>query len=243
MELTDAEKTLLDSILQARTARSTLAGRDEGRGADLQGAYRIQAASYPERALKGYKFGLISPAKQQQMGISTPLYGRIYADMLLRDTITLSDFIQPRVEPEVAVVLRDAITADSSAEEIGQAVGGYFLGVDVLDSVWQDYRFTAAEVVADNTSGGAFLLAGRMSTTMPGGTLRMYLNGELVAEGPVEALGDPAQRLQWLAQMVGGLQAGMVIFFGSPAAAVPAQAGTLEVMDSEGSVLVGSISG
>jgi 2-keto-4-pentenoate hydratase len=96
------------------------------------------------------------------MGINTPIFGRIYADMLYQNRVILADFVQPRIEPEIAVVLRDGISPDDSTEGLSGS-SGYFLGVDVLDSVWQDYKFTASEVVADNTSGGGFLLAGRMS--------------------------------------------------------------------------------
>jgi 2-keto-4-pentenoate hydratase len=241
MELTGAEQKLQDIILKARAEKTTLAGKNDSCLVDLEGAYRIQVASQQGRVLKGYKFGLISPAKQQQMGISTVLYGRIYADMLYQNTVSLSHFIQPYLEPEVAVVLRDPIASTAKAGSVAQAIGGYFLGVDILDSVWQGYKFTAPEVVADNTSGGGFLLAGCLSTSVPGGTLRMYLNGELVTEGHIAELGNPIQRLQWLAEKVGGLAAGMIIFFGSPAASVPAQVGTLEVINSEGNMLIAKL--
>ncbi|HLA44525.1 MAG TPA: fumarylacetoacetate hydrolase family protein, partial [Aggregatilineales bacterium] len=165
----------------------------------------------------------------------------IYADMLHRGTISLSDFIQPRFEPEIAVVLRDAITAKDSAGRIAQAVGGYFLGIDILDSVWENYKFTAPEVVADNTSGGGFLLGEHMQPAMPGGTLRLYLNGELQVEGHLSALGSPIQSLQWLARTRGGLDAGMIIFFGSPAASIPAKKGVLEVADSAGNILTANV--
>jgi 2-keto-4-pentenoate hydratase len=138
-------------------------------------------------------------------------------------------------------VLTADITPDSSTDIVSNAIGGYFLGVDVLDSVWKDYKFTAPEVVADNTSGGGFLLAGRMSDHIESGLLRMFLNGELQAEGHTEALGDPVERLIWLAQCVGGLSAGMIIFLGSPAAAVPAKPGTLEVFSPNGHVLIAKI--
>jgi 2-keto-4-pentenoate hydratase len=124
---------------------------------------------------------------------------------------------------------------------VAQAVGGYFLGVDILDSVCAGYKFTAPEVVADNTSGGGFLLSGRMMPGMPDSTLRLYIDGELRTEGHVSELGNPLDRLQWLAQNVGGLAAGMTIFFGSPAASIPAQAGTLEVADSAGNTLTAVI--
>lgn len=238
MTLTKNEQSLFDLINQHRTDRTTTEGKNAERGVDLPAAYRIQAAGQSSRVLKGYKFGLVSPAKQQQMGINTPLYGRIYADMLFQNCVPLGNFIQPRLEPEVAVVLRDAITPDMTVGAIARCVGGYFLGVDILDSVWKDYKFTAPEVVADNTSGGGFVLSERMTTTIPDGSLRLYLNGEMLATGLVVELGNPLQKLQWLAGEVGGLGAGMIIFLGSPAASIPAQAGTLEVVDSDGSALI-----
>ena len=241
MALTPAEQALSDLIRQAHTSKNPVDGKSAERGVDLDGAYRLQAASQGKRVLKGYKLGLISPAKQQQMGIDTPIYGRIYADMLLQSTVNLADYVQPRMEPEIALVLTADIAPDSSSENISQAVGGFFVGVDVLDSVWRDYKFTAPEVVSDNTSGGGFLLAGRMSDHIDSGILRMYLNGELQTEGNTDALGNPVERLLWLAQCVRGLSAGIIVFLGSPAAAVPARAGTLEVVSPDGHALVARI--
>ncbi len=62
----------------------------------------------------------------------------------------------------------------------------------------------------------------------------------MVAEGPVEALGDPGERLLWLAERVGGLRAGQVVFLGSPAQAVPLARGVLEVW-GEGDVLLARV--
>src|SRR5205823_5179195 len=201
----------------------------EAVGVDLEGAYRIQTALGEHRELKGYKFGLISPAKQVQMGISAPIYGRVYAGMLLESPVHLRQFIQPRIEPELAVVLRDDLPAQATPEAARLAVAGVFLGVDFLDSIWEGYRFNIAEVVADNTSGGGFLLGNQPLREPLTGQLSLYLNGELLTEGPVEALGDIGERLTWLSEKVGGLRAGYVIFLGSPAAALPARPGMLEL--------------
>ena len=161
MALSAQEKTLADLIQQARSSKTLVAGKDSNRGVDLAGAYRVQEATQGERVLKGYKLGLVSHAKQQQMGITTPIYrADLCRHASVKESVSLSDFIQPRIEPEIVVVLRDAVAPDANAGVVSQAVGGYFLGVDVLDSMWQDFKFTAAEVVADNSSGGGFLLAG-----------------------------------------------------------------------------------
>lgn len=193
----------------------------------LEEAYRIQEALFPG-PLKGYKLGLVSEAKQRQMGIAEPIFGRVHPGMLL-ERVVLEAFVQPRLQarggrgPEGGPAPRGLRGGGLSGG------GGYFLAVDVLDSVWEGYRFTLPEVVADNTSGGGFLLGRRRFSRLPQGSLRAYLNGEKVAEGPVEALGDPGRRLLWLAERVGGLRAGQVVFLGSPAQAVPLARGVLEV--------------
>jgi 2-keto-4-pentenoate hydratase len=230
--------TLLEAVKGAREERRTLpGGRDWGVG--LEGAYRVQEALFPG-PLKGYKLGLVSPAKQAQMGLAEPLFGRVHPGMLW-ERVDLSRLIQPRVEPEVAVVLKEDLPPGASFGEAYRAVGGFFLAVDILDSVWEGYRFTAEEVVADNTSGGGFLLLPRRSSRLPRGSLRLYLNGEKVTEGPVEALGDPGERLLWLSARVGGLRAGQVVFLGSPAPAAPLGPGVLELW-GEGGVLLARVS-
>ncbi len=241
MNMNQAEESLLTRVRQARTSRKTTISQAESVGVDLDGAYRIQAVLGENRELKGYKFGLISPAKQAQMGISAPIYGHVYAEMLLESPVQLSRFIQPRIEPELAVVLHDDLPAQASPEAAQLAVAGIFLGVDFLDSIWEGYRFSIAEVVADNASGGGFLLGEQRLSEPITGQLSLYVNGELLTEGPVEALGDIGERLSWLSGEVGGLRPGQVIFLGSPAAALPARPGTLELHGPQESVLTARV--
>jgi 2-keto-4-pentenoate hydratase len=241
MKLNQDEYSLHARVQEARTSRKTVTSQAGAVGVDLEGAYRIQAALGEKRELKGYKFGLISPAKQVQMGINAPIYGHIYSDMLLESPIQLSRFIQPRIEPELAVMLRDDLPAQTSPEDARSAAGSTFLGVDFLDSIWEGYRFNIAEVVADNASGGGFLLGKQQLRGSLSGELGLYLNGELLTEGPVEVLGDIGERLSWLSEQVGGLKAGYVIFLGSPAAALPAWPGRLELRGPQESLLVALI--
>lgn len=241
MNSNQAEKNLLTQVREARTKRKTTMSQAQAVGVDLEGAYHIQSALGEHRELKGYKFGLISPAKQVQMGISAPIYGRIYTEMLLESPVHLSHFIQPRIEPELAVVLHDDLPAQVLPETARSAVGGIFLGVDFLDSIWEGYRFSIAEVVADNASGGGFLLGKQQLHEPLTGRLSLYLNGELLTEGPVEALGDIGERLSWLSQQIGGLRAGYIIFLGSPAAALPTKPGMLELHGPRESLLIAMV--
>lgn len=237
MSLSQSEQHLLMHVQEARKSRQKILPQAETLGVDIEGAYRIQALLGEARELRGYKLGVTSPAKQAQMGIKSPTYGRVYAEMLLNSPVHVSRFIQPRMEPELVVVMRDDLPAQVSPEVARLAVGGIFLGVDFLDSIWEGYRFSIVDVVADNTSGGGFLLGEQRLQEPVTGQLSLYVNGELLTEGPAESLGDMGERLSWLSGEVGGLRTGQVIFLGSPAAAVPARPGKLELHGPQDSVL------
>lgn len=235
----EAANALMQRVREARADGRTM--EKDGAEVELTSAYRIQDYLGEGRALKGYKLGLISPAKQEQMGLDAPIYGRVYAEMLLESPVQLSRFIQPRMEPELAVVLGDDVSAGTEPGAAYLAIAGTFLAVDFLDSVWSGYSFGIADVVADNASGGGFLLGERLLEGPLSGDLGLYMDGEPVAEGPLAVLENPGERLAWLAEEVGGLPAGHLIFLGSPAAAQEARPGTLELRGPQGSVLVARI--
>ena len=237
--MNEAASALMERVREARMDRQTV--ERNGGEVELASAYEVQASLGEGRELKGYKLGLISPAKQEQMNLDAPIYGRVYADMLLEGTVSLSQFIQPRMEPELAVVLRDDVPPGIESEVAYLAVGGTFLAVDFLDSVWGGYSFGIADVVADNASGGGFLLGERLLEQPFPGEIGLYLDGEPLTEGSLKVLENPGERLAWLAGEVEGLAAGQVVFLGSPVAAQKVHPGTLEVRGPQGSVLVARI--
>jgi 2-keto-4-pentenoate hydratase len=155
--------------------------------------------------------------------------------------VSLSTIPQPRLEPELAVVLGEDLSPDASPGTASLALGGMYLAVDFLSSVWENYEFDAADVIADNASGGGFLLGERLLSEPVEGNLRLYHNGRLLTEGPVGDTGNIGERLAWLSKAVGGLEAGQVVFLGSPAAAAEAGPGTIELHGPRGSVLVADL--
>jgi 2-keto-4-pentenoate hydratase len=224
---------LLETVADARRERVTVVALDDE--TTLGSAYEIQRALFAGRELAGYKLGLVSPAKRAQMGQDAPVYGHVAAEMVLSgNVVALDALIQPRFEPEIAVVLRRDVPSGASAGTVVAAIGATFLAVDILDSVWRDYRFSLPQVVADNTSGGAFVLGDHAYDAIPSGQLEVRLDGELVGSGSLADIGDPIAHLQWLADDVGGLRAGQVIFLGSPIAATEARPGLLELAGPDG---------
>ncbi len=242
MDLNDGEKDLLERIREARESHKTTAPKAEELMIDVDGAYRVQAALGEGREVIGYKLGLIKPEGQAQMGVDSPIYGRAYEGMILESPVLLSSFLQPQFEPELAVVLGENLPPGTLPGAAHAAIGGTYLAIDFLSNVWGgDGTLTVADVIANNVAGGGFLLGEQLLSEPLEGNLRLYHDGHLLTEGPVGGLGNIGERLVWLSETVGGLEAGQTVFLGTPAAAQEAVAGTIELHGPNGSVLVADL--
>tara|TARA_B100000676_G_C17896261_1_gene742014 strand:+ start:141 stop:908 length:768 start_codon:yes stop_codon:yes gene_type:complete len=128
--------------------------------------YRIQERLIKRRLeegenLIGVKAGLTSVAKQNAMGVMEPVYGIITDDMVYKNktTIDLKNFIQPRIEPEIVFKIgQDLSGPNVSIENVLDATESVCCGLEIIDSRYINFKFTLADVVADNTSASAFIL-------------------------------------------------------------------------------------
>jgi 2-keto-4-pentenoate hydratase len=87
---------------------------------DLDDAYAVQAAFARKRAggahRIGWKIGLTSRAMQDALGIDTPDSGMLLDDMAFeREHRAAGRFIQPRIEAEIAFVLKSDLSGGISA--------------------------------------------------------------------------------------------------------------------------------
>ena len=243
MDLNQDENSLLEYVREARERGEARPPRAEKLGVGIGGAYRVQDALGEGREVVGYKLGLIKPEDQAQMGVDSPIYGRIYSGLILQSPVQLSLFLQPQFEPELAVVLGEDLAPGASPGAAQAAIGGIYLGIDFLSNVWEGGTPVVADMVASNVAGGGFLLGERLLSEPLEGHLRLYHNGNLLTEGPVGDMGNMGERLVWLSEAVGGLHAGQTIFLGTPAVAQEAVTGTVELHGPHGSVLVASLQG
>ncbi|AII11009.1 2-keto-4-pentenoate hydratase [Rhodococcus opacus] len=140
---------------------------DEWPGLDLATAYTAQAMLI-ERKLAGgerrvgTKLGLTSRAKQQRMGISSPLTGVLTDAMVLSvgAPLAFDELIHPRVEPEIAFVMATDLEGPGvTAATASRAVASVHAGLEVIDSRFRDFSFALPDVVADNASSSRFVVS------------------------------------------------------------------------------------
>src|SRR5690606_33256273 len=184
------------------------------------------------------KIGLTSPAVQRQMGVDTPDFGVLLADMAYGDSdpIPWGRLLQPRVEAEVAFVLgRDLPDRPVVASDVLRATEFVVAAIEVVDSRISDCDISILATVADNASSGLFVLGGsprRLTDLDDLRDLEMGLacEGERVSSGTGAAcLGHPVNAVVWLANAVAErgapLQAGEVILSGSLGPLAPVEPG------------------
>ena len=206
-------------------------------GFDLATGYAVQRLLRAEAGpLAGWKLGVTSRAKQAQVGVREPVRGFLAAAAALDlgEPLLVGDHIQPRGEPEIVFTMGADLAGPAvSSADVLAATAAVAVGIEILDSRYVDYKFTMADVVADNTSAGRYVIG----PSIPAAGLDLRLvgvllehNGEVIATASgAAALGHPASAVAWLVRSLAveneGLRAGDIVLSGGLTAAVPLKAG------------------
>ncbi|MCQ4079122.1 fumarylacetoacetate hydrolase family protein [Streptomyces sp. RB6PN25] len=204
----------------------------------LDDAYAIQARVLSARIERGerrigWKLGYTSLSMREQMGIDLPNFAPLTNRMVMHDGEIISDrVIQPRVEPEIALVLSRPVSAGATPEQVLAACAQPRAVLEVVDPVWRDYRFRLEDNTADGSSAAYVVLGPQLKGCGDLSRLRVELacDGRPVAEATgAAAMGHPAQAVAWLATELaahgGRLEPGDIIITGGLTAAVPLPAG------------------
>lgn len=187
--------------------------------------------------LVGWKAGLTSKAKMQQMGVDVPSIGFL-TDRMARpenSAISTSDLVHPRVECEVAFVMKKTLKGPNCTRaDVLDATDYVVPAVEIIDSRFSDFKFDLESVVADNGSSARFVAGGRARYVdeLDLRTLGVVMekNGEIVTMGAAAAvLGHPAEAIAMLvnilADMDEELPAGSFVMSGGITEAVAVQPG------------------
>ena len=199
----------------------------------IEDAYRVQRASMERRYARGQrrigiKMGFTSRAKMAQMGLSDLIWGRLTDAMLVPDggTIRIADYVHPRVEPEIAFLLKAPLEGRVSAPAALAAVEAVAPALEIIDSRYENFRFSLTDVVADNSSSSSLVIGPWASPEIDISNLGMILSLNGVARqigSSAAILGHPIRSLVEAARLAADagepLQAGDVVMAGGATAA------------------------
>ena len=157
--------TLAEAVDTAAMKAEAIRQISESTPISPEQGYDIQAASILRRVQRGerrigVKMGFTSRAKMVQMGISDMIWGRLTDGMIVEDgdSISMADYVHPRAEPEIAFLLGRPLEAPVTAAEAMAAVEAVAPAIEIIDSRYRDFKFSLADVVADNCSSSGIVV-------------------------------------------------------------------------------------
>ncbi|MCB1355764.1 MAG: 2-oxo-hepta-3-ene-1,7-dioic acid hydratase [Maritimibacter sp.] len=204
----------------------------------MDDAYEVQNAIYRAklaqgRRVIGWKIGLTSKAMQYALGISTPDSGILFDDMAFGTgaTVPAGRFIQPRIEAEIAFVMKAGLGGETLTREDVIAATDYVApSIEILDTrierVDQATGKTRSvlDTISDNAANAGIVL-GADRHAVDAFDLR-WVGAITLRDGEVEETGlgagvlnDPVESVVWLARRMAqygqSIEAGQVILSGS----------------------------
>lgn len=216
---------------------------------EMDDAYAVQNAIYQQKLAQGHKvigwkIGLTSKAMQYALGIDIPDSGILFDNMAFEDraVVPKGRFIQPRIEAEIAFVMKAPLAGEEVSRADVIAATDYVVpSIEILDTriLRADPQTGRARNVLDTISDNAAnagIVLGRQRHAVDAFDLRWVgaittRNGEVEETGlGAGVLNDPVESVVWLARRMAqygqAIEAGQVILSGSFIRPVECPAGT-----------------
>jgi 2-keto-4-pentenoate hydratase len=139
-------------------------------GLTLDESYRALACLDEMREARGEKrlgrkIGFTNRTIWEQYKVYAPNWGYIYDSTVhdLRDTasLALAGLVEPRIEPEIVFGLARAPAPDMDETALLSCVGWVAHGFEIVQSIFPQWQFSAADTVAANAMHGALLIGPR----------------------------------------------------------------------------------
>ena len=204
----------------------------------MDDAYAIQTAILAAkqadgRQVIGWKIGLTSKAMQAALSIDIPDSGILFDDMLFENntTVPAGRFIQPRIEAEIAFVMKAPIADQNvSRDDILDATDYVTPAIEILDTRVQRRDPTTGkarsvlDTISDNAANAGIVLGAERhpidATDLRWVGVIVSRNGEVEETGlGAGVLNDPVESVLWLVRRMASygqrVEKGQVILSGS----------------------------
>jgi 2-oxo-hept-3-ene-1,7-dioate hydratase len=215
---------------------------------DIEDAYRIQRTWVARKIAEGrrrigHKIGLTSRAMQRSSNITEPDFGTLLNDMQFADgqDIPVSRFIVPRVEVELAFILKNDLRGPGcTIFDVLSATDYIVPAIEIIDARIQQVDPASGvtrkvfDTISDNAANAGIVLGGRpvrpLDVDLRWVGALLYRNAVIEDSGVAAAvLGHPALGPAWLANKLSVygeyLHAGEIVLGGSFTAPIPARSG------------------
>ena len=171
---------------------------------DLAAAYRCALAVRQHRQARGesprgYKIGFTNRTIWPLYQVFAPIWGTVWDSTLQHcegeGTLSLACTCQPRLEPEIVFGMKATPPLDATLDDLFDAIDWMAPGFEVVQSHLPDWKFKAADTVADSGLHARLLVgfrqpvrafacdAAELDTQLAQASVTLSRNGEVVERG------------------------------------------------------------
>ena len=198
---------LADELQQARQTHRADVVAPSARGAfDLDAAYAVERElsrrrQAQGRTVVGRKVGYANKAVWRALKLDTLVWAGMYDDTVRHApgneaTLSIAPLVAPKIEPEIVFRLSDALPPGlTEPAAVLERVEWIALGFEIIDCVYQDWKFQPADFVASYGLHAALIVGAPMTVDaanaptlaeapVPRGTIDPFGRRRLVAAAP-----------------------------------------------------------
>ncbi len=197
---------LADELMTAAAARQVVSVPPSARDAsfDMTAAYAVcdeltRRRVAAGRRTVGIKVGYANKAVWRALKLDTLVWAPMYDDTVRYagsddEPLSLSRMVSPKIEPEIVVKLRGALSgADSDPSAVLQQIEWIALGFEIIDCPYLDWKFQPVDFVAAFGLHAALVVGpprmvesadiAALAEELARFKVRLFKDDELVAEG------------------------------------------------------------
>ena len=214
----------------------------------LNDAYRVAALAHNMRVARGYKLlgrkiGFTNRRMWDEYGVHAPIWGYVYdrTTQELAIPLPLDPYTDPKIEPEIIFGFATAPLSSMDDAALLSCVAWVAHGFEIVQSIFPDWKFAAADTVVADAMHAALLVgprhnvrsqAGEWLNTLASFDIELYCDGQLMDRGHASnILGGPFSAVRHLVELLSSdpnnppLAADEIVATGTLTRALPVKAG------------------
>jgi len=215
---------------------------------NLNDAYRVAALAHKMRVARGYKplgrkIGFTNRRMWDEYGVHAPIWGYVYDRTMqeLAIPLPLDPYTVPKIEPEIIIGFAAAPLSSMDDAALLSCVAWVAHGFEIVQSIFPDWKFAAADTVVADAMHAALLVgprhdvrlqAGEWLNTLASFDIELYCDGQLMDRGHASnILGGPLSAVRHLVELLSSdpnnppLAADEIVATGTLTRALPVKAG------------------
>ena len=118
---------------------------------------------------RGYKIGFTNRIIWTRYNVFGPIWGTVWNTTLTfcsgHHNLSLNAICQPRIEPEIIFGFKETPKSDATLEDIYKSLGWIAPGFEIVQSHMPDWKFEAADTIADGGLHGRLIVGEKSSVS------------------------------------------------------------------------------